>query len=114
MSDELNQAAPPAPVAEAVPAPAPVGPPPTGPSEHAPRRGPGGGKRFARRKVCHFCVEKIEYIDYKDAKLLRRFVSDRGKILPRRITGTCASHQRMTTTALKRARVIALLPFKPA
>jgi small subunit ribosomal protein S18 len=62
--------------------------------------------------VCHFCVEKIDYIDYKDSKTLRRFVADRGKILPRRITGTCASHQRSLTVAIKRARNIALLHYK--
>lgn len=68
-------------------------------------------KRFPRRKVCAFCVEKIDYIDYKDAKRLRKFVSERGKIVPRRISGNCAAHQRLLTTALKRARVIALIPY---
>ena len=69
-------------------------------------------RRFHRRKVCRFCVAKTEYIDYKDARRLRRYVSDRGKMLPRRVTGCCARHQRMLTTAIKRARNIALLPFK--
>ena len=68
------------------------------------------GKR-AKRKVCSFCVVKIEHIDYKDAPRLRRYLSERGKILPRRITGTCAKHQRQLTVAIKRARHIALLPF---
>ena len=68
------------------------------------------GKR-AKRKVCSFCVDKIEHIDYKDAPRLRRYLSERGKILPRRITGTCAKHQRQLTVAIKRARHIALLPF---
>ena len=68
------------------------------------------GKR-PHRKVCSFCVEKIDYIDYKEVSRLRRFVSERGKILPRRVTGTCAKHQRPLTLALKRARAIALLPF---
>ena len=68
------------------------------------------GKR-AKRKVCSFCVDKIEHIDYKDAPHLRRYLSERGKILPRRITGTCAKHQRQLTVAIKRARHIALLPF---
>lgn len=68
------------------------------------------GKR-AKRKVCSFCVDKIEHIDYKDAPRLRRYLSERGKILPRRITGTCAKHQRQLSTAIKRARVIALLPY---
>jgi small subunit ribosomal protein S18 len=65
-----------------------------------------------RRKVCSFCLEHAEIIDYKDVTRLRRFLSDRGKILPRRMTGTCARHQRTLTVALKRARHIALLPFQ--
>ncbi len=64
-----------------------------------------------RKKVCSFCVDKIDYIDYKDTAKLRRFMSERGKILPRRTTGTCAKHQRQLTTAIKRARHVALLPF---
>jgi small subunit ribosomal protein S18 len=76
-----------------------------------PRRRPGGGGRFGRRRVCAFCVDKVTSIDYKEAGRLRRYVSDRGKIEPRRKTGTCARHQRMLTTALKRARHMALLPF---
>ncbi len=64
-----------------------------------------------RRKVCQFCADKVEHIDYKDAAKLRRFTSERGKILPCRMTGTCAKHQRQLTTAIKRARIIALLPF---
>ena len=64
-----------------------------------------------RKKVCAFCVVKVETIDYKDAAKLRRFMSDRAKILPRRVTGTCAYHQRELTTAIKRARHIALLPY---
>lgn len=69
-------------------------------------------RRFGgRRKVCLFCADKIEVIDYKDVAVLRRYVSDRGKIEPRRKTGTCARHQRRLTIALKRARHIALLPF---
>lgn len=72
-----------------------------------------GGKRhfFRRRKVCKFCADKIDYVDYKDAKLLSGFVPERGKILPRRMFGTCAEHQRKLTVAIKRARHIALLPF---
>jgi len=68
-----------------------------------------GGRR--RRKVCFFTANKIATIDYKDAELLKRFVSDRGKILPRRVTGTSAKYQRELTTAIKRARHMALLPF---
>jgi small subunit ribosomal protein S18 len=64
-----------------------------------------------RRKLCKFCVEKIDHIDYKDTKLLSQFVPERGKITPRRISGTCAPHQRQLALALKRARHIALLPF---
>ena len=64
-----------------------------------------------RKKVCLFCVEKATVIDYKDTAKLRRFLSERGKILPRRTTGTCAAHQRDLTTAIKRARQIALLPY---
>ena len=64
-----------------------------------------------RRKVCSFCVDKVTQIDYKDTAKLRRFLSERGKILPRRTTGTCAAHQRQLTTAIKRARHIALLLY---
>jgi small subunit ribosomal protein S18 len=64
-----------------------------------------------RRKVCTFCVDKVEHIDYKDSKKLEKFTSERAKILPRRTTGTCAMHQRQLTTAIKRARQIALLPY---
>ena len=67
--------------------------------------------RRPRRKVCAFCVDKVEQIDYKDAAKLRRFITERGKILPRRISGICAKHQRQVTIAIKRARNIALLPF---
>ena len=65
----------------------------------------------AKKKVCKFCVDKVTDIDYKDVAKLRRYVSERAKILPRRITGTCAKHQRQLTIAIKRARHIALLPF---
>ena len=67
--------------------------------------------RRSRRKVCTFCVDKVDHIDYKDAAKLRRFTTERGKILPRRISGNCAKHQRQVTLAIKRARNIALLPF---
>jgi small subunit ribosomal protein S18 len=70
-----------------------------------------GGGRFGRRRVCAFCVDKVKHIDYKEPAKLRRYVSDRGKIDPRRKTGTCARHQRMLTMALKRARHLALLPY---
>jgi small subunit ribosomal protein S18 len=73
----------------------------------------GGGKRyfFRRRKVCKFCADKIDYVDYKDVKLISQFVPERGKILPRRMFGTCAEHQRKLTEAIKRARHIALLSY---
>ena len=64
-----------------------------------------------RKKVCSFCVDKVEHIDFKDTAKLRRYLSERGKILPRRKTGTCAAHQRQLTEAIKRARHIALLPY---
>jgi len=67
--------------------------------------------RRAKKKVCMFCVDKVESIDYKDTAKLRRYVSERGKIVPRRISGNCAKHQRQLTEAIKRARQIALLPF---
>ena len=67
--------------------------------------------RRAKKKVCVFCVDKVDSIDYKDTAKLRRYVSERGKIVPRRISGNCAKHQRHLTTAIKRARIIALLPF---
>jgi small subunit ribosomal protein S18 len=76
-------------------------------------RGGRGGKGkvfFNKKKVCKFCTQKLK-IDYKDADTLRRFITERGKILPRRITGTCAKHQRALALAIKRARIIALLPF---
>ena len=75
--------------------------------------GGGGGRRrpMMRRKVCRFCADKSIRIDYKDIRLLTGFVTERGKITPSRITGTCARHQRLLTTAIKRARSIALLPF---
>ncbi len=70
-----------------------------------------GGARKGRRKVCQFCVEKCDHIDYKDAAKLKKFTSERAKILPRRVTGTCAKHQRELTIAIKRARQIAILPY---
>ena len=74
--------------------------------EYRPNR---GGRR--RRKVCTFCVDKVDSIDYKDTAKLKRYMSERGKILPRRMTGTCAKHQRQLSTAIKRARTIALMPY---
>ncbi len=71
-----------------------------------------GGKR--RKKVCHFCANHIDHPDYKDTSLLSRFVSEKGKILPRRVTGTCARHQRALTATIKRSRIMALLPFTVA
>ena len=71
----------------------------------------GRPNRKGRKKVCAFCVDKVEAIDYKDVQKLRKFTSDRAKILPRRVTGTCARHQRELTTAIKRAPIVALLPY---
>jgi len=73
--------------------------------------GRGGGRRMHRRKICRFCIEKVDLIDFKDVKLLQSYVQERGKILPRRISGACATHQRMLAEAIKRARNIALLPY---
>jgi small subunit ribosomal protein S18 len=73
--------------------------------------GPGGRKFFRRKKVCKFCVEKIDSIHYRDVRLLQQFVAERGKIVPRRLTGVCTTHQRRLTRAIKQARNIALLPF---
>jgi small subunit ribosomal protein S18 len=69
----------------------------------------GGG--FRKKKVCQFCADKSETIDYKEVEKLRKYVTERGKILPKRITGTCAMHQRAVTKAIKRARIVALLPY---
>lgn len=68
-------------------------------------------KRPIRKKKCKFCLDNVQHIDYKDERRLRRFMTDRGKITPRRITGTCAKHQRMLAMAVKRARIVALVPF---
>ena len=107
----------PAPAA-AAPASRPSGPRPHGsgrPSGPRPGGGrPGGDRRRrfqVRRKVCRFCVDKTPFIDYKDMKTLKFFITDRGKILPRRISGNCARHQREITVAIQRGRNIALLPF---
>ncbi len=74
--------------------------------------GGGGGRgRFRRRKICRFCIDKVDLIDFKDVKLLQSYVPERSKIMPRRISGSCAPHQRMLAEAIKRARNIALLPY---
>jgi small subunit ribosomal protein S18 len=87
-----------------------------GPRSGGPRSGgpggPGGPRKFFRRKkVCKFCTEKIDAISYRDVRLLQQFVAERGKIVPRRLTGVCTTHQRRLTRAIKQARNIALLPF---
>ena len=69
-------------------------------------------KKAPRKKVCAFCQEKLDVIDYKDVNRLKKFITEGGKILPRRMSGTCAAHQRALSTAIKRARIVALLPFK--
>jgi len=74
-------------------------------------KGEGNGRMQKRRKPCQFCINNIDEMDYKDIDKLRKYVSERGRILPRRVTGNCAKHQRVVTEAIKRARHIALLPF---
>ena len=88
----------------------PRGPRPGG-GPGGPREGGGGRKFFRRKKVCKFCVEKIEAVNYKDVRLLAQFVAESGKITPRRLTGVCTPHQRRLSRAIKQARNIALLPF---
>jgi small subunit ribosomal protein S18 len=78
------------------------------------RRGGGRGRFYARRKVCGFCVNKVKHIDYKNIEVLKNYVSDRFKMDARRKTGTCSRHQRALAAAIKRARIIALLPFSPS
>jgi small subunit ribosomal protein S18 len=85
-------------------------PPRSGPGGRG-EGGPGGRKYFRRKKVCKFCVEKIEAINYKDVRMLAQFVAESGKIVPRRLTGVCTPHQRRLSSAIKQARNIALLPF---
>ncbi|MFC5860939.1 30S ribosomal protein S18 [Acidicapsa dinghuensis] len=109
MSDETQVKAPESGAASGAPAG------PGGPGGRGPRPaggGPGGrGKFFRRKKVCKFCTEKIDAIPYRDVRLLQGFVAERGKIVPRRLTGVCTTHQRRLTRAIKQARNIALLPF---
>jgi len=120
MADEQAPQAPATPPAPSAPSGHSAGP--GGPGRFGPRPqggrpgGPGGPKRGKRsfirkKKVCRFCVDKSDYIDYKRAEILAPFLQERGKILPRRMTGTCARHQRWLTVAIKRAQNIALLPF---
>jgi small subunit ribosomal protein S18 len=118
MSDE-NQVKAPEASAPSAPSERPSGGPggPGGPGGRPGGRpggsgGPGGrGKFFRRKKVCKFCTEKIDAIPYRDVRLLQGFVAERGKIVPRRLTGVCTTHQRRLTKAIKQARNIALLPF---
>jgi small subunit ribosomal protein S18 len=92
-------------------APSSSGPRSGGPRPGGGPGGPGGRKFFRRKKVCKFCTEKIDAIPYRDVRLLQGFVAERGKIVPRRLTGVCTTHQRRLTRAIKQARNIALLPF---
>ncbi|MGO8757656.1 MAG: 30S ribosomal protein S18 [Terracidiphilus sp.] len=111
MPEETQAKAPAA--ADASPTPQGASGPSAGPRGGG--RGPGGpggrGKFFRRKKVCKFCNEKIDGIPYRDVRLLQQFVAERGKIVPRRLTGVCTTHQRRLTRAIKQARNIALLPF---
>lgn len=77
--------------------------------EHKERRNNRGRKRVSKPKICRFCESKVEYIDFKDAETLKKFQTEKGKILPRRITGTCLDHQKMLCTAIKRARIVSLV-----
>ena len=110
MADETNSTQS---TEQSAPSPRPAGP--GGPRSPRPAGGPGGGpggrKFFRRKKVCKFCTEKIDAISYRDVRLLQGFVAERGKIVPRRLTGVCTTHQRRLTRAIKQARNIALLPF---
>jgi len=123
MADETTNTAAPAAATESSSAPASR---PDGPAERSgprgprpggrPGAGPGGGREggrkfFRRKKVCKFCVEKIDSVNYKDVRLLGQFVAESGKIVPRRLTGVCTPHQRRLADAIKQARNIALLPF---
>ena len=111
MSEETHAKAPAAADAPAS-SQAPSGPSASPRSGGRPSGGQGGrGKFFRRKKVCKFCTEKIDAIPYRDVKLLQQFVAERGKIVPRRLTGVCPTHQRRLTRAIKQARNIALLPF---
>lgn len=102
-STSAGTSAPGAPRSESAPSSSPGG---------RPGARPGGGRKFFRRKkVCKFCVERIDVIQYRDVRLLQQFVAERGKIVPRRLTGVCTTHQRSLARAIKQARNIALLPF---
>ena len=110
MADETNSTQS---TEQSAPSPRPAGP--GGPRSPRPAGGPGGGpggrKFFRRKKVCKFCAEKIDAISYRDVRLLQGFVAERGKIVPRRLTGVCTRHQRRLSLAIKQSRNIALLAF---
>jgi small subunit ribosomal protein S18 len=110
MADETNSTQS---TEQSAPSPRPAGP--GGPRSPRPAGGPGGGpggrKFFRRKKVCKFCTEKIDAISYRDVRLLQGFVAERGKIVPRRLTGVCTRHQRRLSLAIKQSRNIALLAF---
>jgi small subunit ribosomal protein S18 len=113
MADETNSTQSTEPQQAAAPTSRPSGP--GGPRPPRPAGGPGGGpggrKFFRRKKVCKFCTEKIDAISYRDVRLLQGFVAERGKIVPRRLTGVCTRHQRRLSLAIKQSRNIALLAF---
>ena len=111
MADEITQSSEQAPASASRPS-GPRGPRPAGgPGGPGGAGGPGGRKFFRRKKVCKFCTEKIDAISYRDVRLLQQFVAERGKIVPRRLTGVCTRHQRRLSQAIKQSRNIALLPF---
>ena len=122
----MTTAQPASPAPASAPRPAgPGGPRPAAGGGRPPFRGGGGGGQggfqrrrgrprfYARRKICTFCVDKVKHIDYKDVGRLRRFISDRSKMEARRKTGVCSKHQRALSRAIKRARILALIPFSP-
>lgn len=107
MADEITST----PSTEQASAPRSSGPRPPRPAGAPGAGGPGGRKFFRRKKVCKFCTEKIDAISYRDVRLLQQFVAERGKIVPRRLTGVCTRHQRRLSLAIKQSRNIALLAF---
>jgi small subunit ribosomal protein S18 len=108
MADEITSTQSTEQAAPAAPAGRPAS---SGPRSPRPAGAPGGRKFFRRKKVCKFCTEKIDAISYRDVRLLQQFVAERGKIIPRRLTGVCTEHQRLLSRAIKQSRNIALLAF---
>ncbi|MBI4978873.1 MAG: 30S ribosomal protein S18 [Spirochaetes bacterium] len=113
MADEIQNTDAPVEAPVSAPAAAPAGDlAPRDTRDSRGRRDDGDKRKFFKRKVCHFCKSKLDVVDYKDTKLLRRFMKEGGKILPHRLSGNCTKHQRLVSLAIKRARTMALLPYK--